>query len=133
VSEENVAVAKRAVDAYNRRDLTTYEEIWTSDFELFPAVPGAFGGGSYEGREGLELFFQALDDTWEELQLVAKEFRDLGDRVLVLVQVEARGRGSGAPVAGPQSAILDFRDGKISRVRSYLDHAEALHVAGLEE
>jgi ketosteroid isomerase-like protein len=29
------------------------------------------------------------------------------------------------------AAILDFRDGKVSRVRFYLDHAEALRAAGL--
>lgn len=29
--------------------------------------------------------------------------------------------------------IVEFREGKISRSRGYLDHAEALRVAGLSE
>jgi ketosteroid isomerase-like protein len=35
------------------------------------------------------------------------------------------------PVAGKQTAIFDFRDGKISSIRAYLDHDEALQAVGL--
>jgi hypothetical protein len=36
-------------------------------------------------------------------------------------------------VDGPMGAVYDFRDGKISRIRLYLDHSEALRAAGLSE
>jgi hypothetical protein len=53
--------------------------------------------------------------------------------VLVLGRLEGRGRGSGAWVDAPQGTILDFLGWEISRVRTYLDHGEALRVAGLAE
>jgi ketosteroid isomerase-like protein len=56
-----------------------------------------------------------------------------GDRVLMLGQVEGRGNGSGVPVNMPLAQVYDFRDGKVCRIRSYLDHAEALKAVGLEE
>jgi ketosteroid isomerase-like protein len=44
-----------------------------------------------------------------------------------------RGKGSGVRVDGPSGAVFDFRDGKISRIRLFLDHDEALRAAGLAE
>jgi ketosteroid isomerase-like protein len=36
-------------------------------------------------------------------------------------------------VDAPTAAILDFRDGKVSRIRLYLDQGEALRAAELPE
>ena len=65
---------------------------------------------------------------------LADEYRDLGDRVFVARAESRRGAlGSGAPVSAPLDILYDLRDGKISRMHSYLDHREALRAAGLEE
>jgi ketosteroid isomerase-like protein len=133
VSQENLEIVKRVIDDYNRRDLDAYDELFTPDFELFPALRGTVEGGSYRGREGMERLFDATRDTWEDFRLIADEFRDLGDRVLVVGRVEGRGRGSGVPVDVPTETIFDFRDDKISRARAFLDHGEALRAAGLAE
>jgi ketosteroid isomerase-like protein len=42
-----------------------------------------------------------------------------------------RGKGSGVTVDAPTAAILDFHEGKVSRIRLYLDPGEALRAAGL--
>jgi hypothetical protein len=57
---------------------------------------------------------------------VTDEFRQVGDRVLVGGRLEARGRGSGITVDAPFWMLVDFREGKLSRTRAYLDEAEAL-------
>ena len=87
----------------------------------------------FEGREGLERYYGMLAESWEDLQAVAQEYRDLGDRVLALGRNRGHGKGSGVPVEGPHGAVLDFRDGKISRIRLFVDHSEALRAAGLSE
>jgi ketosteroid isomerase-like protein len=38
MSQENVEIAKRLIDAYNRRDLDAYDDLYTPDFERFPAL-----------------------------------------------------------------------------------------------
>ena len=134
MSQANVEIAKRALDAFNRRDLDThYDELFTPDSEWFPALVGAVDGDSFRGRGGSQAYFETASGAWEELCMLPAEFRDLGDGVLCLGRMEGRGRGSGVPVEAPLGAIFDFCDGKIWRVRAYLDHAEASRAAGLSE
>ncbi len=82
---------------------------------------------------GVERFLADTSENWEELQIIAGEFRDLGDRVLVLGRMKGRGKGSGAPIDQPFATILDFRGDRVSRFRGYHDRAEGLRVAGLSE
>ena len=132
--QDKVEVARRAVDTYNRRDVDGwFAEFATPDFEWYPALVRALDASRYRGREGIERFVADTSENWDELQSVAEEFRDLGDRVLVLGRLKGRGKGSGVPVDQPYVGILDFRDDRIWRHRVYLDRAEALRAAGLSE
>jgi len=133
VSQENVEVAKRAVDAANRRDIDVFLGVATADFEYVPALLTAFEGGSRLGRDGLQAWWDAMANTWDEFRLVAEQFRDVGDQVLVLGRADARGRGSGVDVDAPMGLVLDFRVNRISRARAFLDHAEAIRAVGLKE
>ena len=134
MARDKVDVAKRAVDCFNRRDVDElFGELVTPDYEWWPAVAGAYEGGCYRGREGLERFAAAIGEVWEEVQVIAEEFRDLGDRVLVLGTTKGRGRGSGAQVDAPLAVILDFRGDRIRRSRGYVDRAEGLRMAGVSE
>jgi ketosteroid isomerase-like protein len=130
MSQENVEIAKRAMDGYNTRDLD-YEAV-TSDFEWTTAMAG-IENEVMRGREGIDHYYASLDAAWESVCVFGGEFRDLGDRVLWLGQMEGRGRSSGVPVLSPAASLYEFRDGKISRIRSFLDHGEALRAAGLSE
>ena len=81
----------------------------------------------------VEKFAADIRENWEELQALPEEFRDLGDRVLVLGRLKGRGKGSGAPVDMPYAGILDFRGERIWRHRVYIDRAEGLRAAGLQD
>ena len=131
--QDNVEIVKTVIDAFNRRDVAALAEFATSDIEWFPAMPGTVEGGSYRGGDGVETYLAEIGHTWEEYRIFGDEFRDLGDRVVVLGRTEGRGRGTGVQVDSPIGVIYDFRDGKMSRVLAYLDHGEALRAAGLTE
>src|SRR5690242_2116154 len=131
---DKVDVARRVVDAYNRRDVEgLFAELATSDFEWYPAIVRGLDGSVYRGRAGVERFNVDTSENWAELQSLPEEFRDLGDRVLILGRLKGRGKASGAPVDAPQAIVLDFRGDRIWRSRVYLDHAEGLRAAGLSE
>jgi ketosteroid isomerase-like protein len=129
MSEENVEVAKRVTDAFNRREVDGLLALATPDSVMSSQLLDA--SADFRGREGLERFYAMLSESWEEFRSVIEEYRDLGDRVLMLGRNTGRGKGSGVTVDAPTAAILDFHDGKVSRIRLYLDPAEALLAAGL--
>jgi ketosteroid isomerase-like protein len=133
MSQENVEIAKQVTDAINRRDWEAFYGLITADFEWHPAMPGTFAEVRYRGREEFEAYVLELEETWEYLRADMEEFRDLGDRVLLLGHMEGRGRASRAPVATQVAEIMDFEDGKLSRDRVFLDHDEAFRAAGLAE
>jgi ketosteroid isomerase-like protein len=133
VSRENVEIAKRNVEAFNRLDVDGFVECTTPDFEWFPVGATALERGSFLGREGVEKYFEELRDAWEEIRLVAQEFRDLGDCILFLGRLEGRGRASGAPVESPFGAVFNFRGSQCSRIRAFPDHDEASRAASLPE
>ena len=81
----------------------------------------------------MSTYFARLRENWESFRYLPDEFRDLPDLVVVLGRLEGRGRGSGVPVDSPVGSVWDFRGDKISRLRAYLDHDEALRVAGLAQ
>jgi ketosteroid isomerase-like protein len=134
MSQENVEVVKRAIDAFNRRDADGLAEFLTPDCEWFPAMLREVEGMSFQGREGLDEYFAAVSDTWEEFRIVVDEFRPFGDdRVLGLGRIEGRGRGSGVQVETPWAVVYDFDGDKLSRIHAFLGHDEALKAVGLAE
>lgn len=137
MSQETVELGKRAIEAFARRELDAYDELYAPDFQWFPAGPLALQGegySGYRGREGIETYFSDSRAMWEEIRTVGEEeFRDLGDRVLMLGRIEVSRTSSGATIDAPFGVIFDLRDGKIWRMRAYLDRGEALRAAGLAE
>jgi ketosteroid isomerase-like protein len=133
MSQENVEIVKVLMDAVHRRDIDAFAGVTTPDFEWFPVFAARVEGDVYRGRAGIEAFLGEVDEIWEEFTPLPEEYRDLGDRVLGLGRLRTRGRGSGAPVDSPWGGIYDLRGGKVVRIRTYLDHDEALHAAGLSE
>lgn len=131
MGQENVEIVKLLMDAVDRRDIDAFAAVTTSDFEWFPVFAARVEGEVYRGREGIATFLGEVDETWAEFRPVPEEYRDLGDRVLGLGRLRTRGRASGVPSDSPWGGLYDVRDGKIARIRTYLDHGEALRAAGL--
>lgn len=125
-------LARRAAEAFNQRDLDAFAALMTEDFEWVGAFLGNVEGGSYRGREGLERYFREAQEKWEGFEAPGLEFRDLGNRVLVLGRMKGRGRTSGVELQTTYTMVVEFRGGKISRSHAYLSHGETLRAAGLE-
>ena len=131
MSQENVMLARNAVAAFNRRDVPALVELTTDDFK-WVTWTGTVESTVYDGAEGLAAYFQDAD-VWEVLDLDAQEFRDLGDKVLVVGTFHARGGGSGAEVRAPYYSAFFVREGKLARVLSFRTEDEALEAVGLRE
>jgi ketosteroid isomerase-like protein len=130
MSQENVEIVKRLIDAFNAKDLDGFAELTAPDFQWSPSMV-AIEGEVFVGRAGIETYFARMRDGWDSFRAEGGTFRDLGGRVLWSGRLEGRGRMSGALVTAPLDILYALRDGKVTEMRSFLDHAEALWSAGL--
>jgi ketosteroid isomerase-like protein len=132
MSQENVETVRQAVAAVNERDIDRYLAGCTEDIELLTPL-GAIGG-IYEGPEDIRRFFTDIEDTSPDFRLDFEHLEAIDDnRVLAFLRMSASGRTSGIAHGVPTANLYDLRDGKIRRVRIFLDRDEALRAAGLRE
>jgi ketosteroid isomerase-like protein len=135
MSQENVEAVRRVSDAYNRRDVGAMLDELHPEIEWYPWLQVQLGGEAtvYRGHEGIREGIRDGEDAFSEIQAEQSELRDLGDQVIAIGRLRARGKESGAVTDSAIAWIVDFEGGKVIRVREYLDPAEALEAAGLSE
>ena len=136
MSQENVEAFKRATEAWNRREFEAFLEELDPAVEFHAALEELLGGEGmvYWGHGGVrKLLFRDFAETFAAVHFEYSEIRDLGDRIVAIGRVRARGGESGVQVESPLGVLVDFRDGKATRVWSTLDPKEALQAAGLSE
>ena len=115
---------RRAIDAFNRRDLPGWLALIDDDFNLesrFSSVGNTF----YRGRAAVEKWWADLQDAWEHLDVEVQEVREVTpDQTLALVVLDGKWRGSGLEVREEHAHLVDWRDGKWLRLR-YVDREAA--------
>lgn len=82
------------------------------------------------GPKQIIRFWEGLDDTFDELQLLPQEYVDAGDRVAVRLRHYARGKGSGIELDNElYHQVTTFEDGSIVRFDYVETWDEALRLA----
>jgi ketosteroid isomerase-like protein len=132
VSEQNVEVHRRCVEALNRRDIEAVIACLDPSVEYYPLL-SAIGVTVYRGHEGLRSWFDQLDDAWGELRVEPEAYFDLGEQTLVFYVLRGRGRHSGAEVALPGAQVCRWRNGLGVYARQYGHREDALSDLGVSE
>jgi ketosteroid isomerase-like protein len=135
MSQENVELVRRAVEAFNEAGasaVVAMSEIYDTniEFQEDPKLPEA---GTYRGFEAVREYFLGFLDSFEDYTYDIEDAIDVGDMVLVFNRQRARGKSSGVEVDMRNSWLFTLRDGRITHIRSYWDKAQALEAAGLSE
>ena len=86
---------------------------------------------TYEGIEGAREFLRNWVDAWEDWELEIEEYRDAGDKVVVIARQRGRAKATGLPVDMHFAQLWTLRDGKQLRMEMYADPQEALDAVGL--
>jgi ketosteroid isomerase-like protein len=133
VSEQNVDLLRRVIDAYNAHDIEALIACCDPQIELQPAFAGPVSGAVYRGHEGLRAWHRDLEDAWEEIRGEPEAYFDLGDETLAFWVLRGRGRQSGAEVAMPSAVVARSRDGLAVYVKGYADREQALTDLGVSE
>ena len=126
----DIDVVKATFAAFAARDLDAVLAHSDADIEFW-TVTGERAGrtGPYRGHSGMREYFRDVAEMWEELKLTPREFRAVGDLVLVTGKVSARSRSR--TVTGSTGWIWRVRDGKVVYAHVYASAADA--IAALED
>ena len=135
MSQENVEAFNRFIDAQNRRDVDAMLDELDAEVEWHSVILGSLRGEAtvFRGHDGIRQMLRDLYEAFGEFQVEYSEIQDLGDRIVAFGRWITRGEGSGVETATPVAPVVDFRNGKAIRVRTYLDSRQALEAAGLRE
>jgi len=131
MSQENVERAKRAADAFNRRDLAAFLALVDPGVDFTTRFVER--GGSYQGHDGVRTWWEDLMRVFPDFSVEVVEVRDLGDLEIVRLRVRGHGVGSDTPIEEDIWQVIKWRNEKIVSSRNYGNEAEALEAAGLSE
>ena len=128
--EENVALVWRMIEHWNARedalDLVDPEIELQTPFSLLT-------GEAYRGIAGYLQWRADVTEQFEQWHMNIDEVIPVGEsRVLAVGYAQVRGHGSGIEFDQPAAGVVDFRAGRVLRVRIFLSEAEAWAAAGVE-
>jgi ketosteroid isomerase-like protein len=133
VAVDHVELVRTLIEFWNggERDLAKLSSYLDPGIELESPFSSLFGE-PYRGYAGIEQWFRDIDEQFSEWSIVVDDQRQIGDRVIAFATVNARGRSSDAPAHFPAACVCDLGpDGRLTRIRIYLDVTEAQNVVGL--
>jgi ketosteroid isomerase-like protein len=132
MSEENVEVVRRAIDAYNRGDLDGFLEYWTPDAVVDWSNSRGLDARVHQGQGEIHAFVRRFRDAFENvrIELVDEPF-EVKDGLLMAENVTyMRGR-EGIEVQARSAWLITCRDGKQTSLTLYQTKQDALEAAGL--
>ena len=136
MSQENVEMVRRLLDAWNRRDLDAMLDLGGSEL-VYVNSPTAVEPGTRRGRDEVREVARKQWEILADARFEVDKFFDRGDEVIALGRLSRGMPGSDARIEEPQLGSYQFRDGKITRVEvlgfGRAEVQEALKAAGLEE
>jgi ketosteroid isomerase-like protein len=123
-----VELARRSVEALNRRDLDTAQRVYGPNSVWDNS---AFGLGTNEGRTAIRGLLEDWLSPYEELHIEIEENLDLGNGVVLGVAVQkGRLRGSTGHLEVRYAVVIVFVGGIVERTQGYTDIDEARAAAG---
>jgi ketosteroid isomerase-like protein len=132
VSQENVDLVLRAIDAFNSGDLTAIGEMSLPDVEVDWSRSGGINAGVYRGTVETLRFWSTFFDVFDRLEVTPLELIENRDLVVLMEKTRMWGR-DGIEVEAHNAAVVSFRDGRIARWTMYRGRDAAIKAVGLEE
>ena len=132
MSQENVELYQRGIEAFNQRDL---------DALLALADPGVVGisrvlaiqGSIYRGHDGTREWWNDLLGVFPGFTIEIVWVRDAGNSTVAELRNRANGEGGAAPLEEVVWQVSEWRDGLVVRWEMFEREREALEAAGLSE
>jgi ketosteroid isomerase-like protein len=133
LSQADLDVVHRVVDAFARRDAEAMNALYGDSFEFHSTLAALEGDSAvYRGRADVDRYFRDLDDAFQDWQIREHVCVDADDgRVVLVYRIAGQGRASGVPVEHDFGICFQLRDGLLVRGDTHVDPDDALEAAGL--
>ncbi len=130
--DENLAVVRRAIDAWNRGDLEAAIELGQPDAEI--TLAGVFPDLQrvYRGHDGFREFWELFRGSWNQIWIELREIEARGESVFAATLFHGVGRDD-IPVERGFHFAFHLRDGKIASYETFSDPGPARAAAGLDD
>jgi ketosteroid isomerase-like protein len=117
MSQEGVEIVRRFLRADVDEALTLADPciVWNPIEEL-----------ATQGHDAVRASLVRWKAEWDDYRVIPEEFVDRGDRVVVTVRLQGRGRGSGVDIDARFYDVYTLRDLKIVRMDQFRERSEAL-------
>jgi ketosteroid isomerase-like protein len=134
VSERNVEIVRRMLDAFYRDDVAGVIDAFDEGCELHePRETPDTPAQGFRGHAGIRAWMANLRSVGG-IQFEPTDLRAVdGDVVFAELAARGRGRASGASFDWRTFAVVHLRDERIARIRAFLGRDEALVAAGLRD
>jgi ketosteroid isomerase-like protein len=132
MSQENVEVVRLMIALFNRGDAEGIARLLDPEIECFPASDQP-DSPPFRGRDAFLDYMSDWLEVFDRYFIEEVEYLDLGEYVILVGRVVARGRGSGAETTGTDAWVYHLRDGKTVEYRECGTKAAALEAVGLSE
>jgi ketosteroid isomerase-like protein len=132
MSQENVELARKGYEAFNRRDADALADLCDPEVEFLSLIAES-EGQVYRGHEGVRAFLRQQDEAFDAISAEIEEIIDFDDFLIISLCFRAHGRESGVPVEQHSWQAARIRANRILWWKFFRTRAEALEAAGLSE
>ena len=127
MSQENLELHYRAIDAVNRRDLEAFLALMDEDVEAVSRIVAV--EGALHGHDGIRQWWDSWLGAFPDYKLEVVGMRDLGDVTIATFSAVGHGAGSALPFEDNAWLASRWRHGKCIWWQVFRAEDEALEAA----
>jgi ketosteroid isomerase-like protein len=132
MTEENVEIVRRALEAFNREGVEAAMQYFDTEVEWL-GPPEWLEEHLYKGHDGIRRSALLWNESFEEFRIDPQKLIDAGDQVVALAYQRGRSKGSANWIASQIAYVWTVRNRLGVRVQVYFSWEQALKAVGLDE
>jgi len=132
MSQENVEVVRRGIQAFNANDWELALSFYDPDVEWYPYM-AAIESRLYTGRTSIRRMWDEMREQFPDFKMEPEEVEDFGDCVVVALVARGTGRASGIESSTRFTQVWTLSKGKIIRVQGFRQRNDALRAVRQSE